>query len=219
MAFGVTPSSTWADFADTVLVINAITIAVLLAVFYFDELADSSVRLLKTLNPLTLLSRLRGWLARARLVLWPRLVLIAPEVLRLRHHDDQPAIDLAVMQHEPRQDVVRRNAAPLGRALEPACTSKWGRTPEATCVEMGTVPCRTTCSALNQAAGRSSRPTRNKGSTHDLRSFRGRNGDAPHSRRRSIRADEGARRRNRDAALWCILHRVRVRVRVRHLRI
>ena len=66
MAFGVTPSSTWADFADTVLVINAITIAVLLAVFYFDELADSSLRLLKTLNPLTLLSRLRGWLARAK---------------------------------------------------------------------------------------------------------------------------------------------------------
>jgi len=49
------------DFEDVILIINAFAIAILLGVLYVENIVAVTTRLIKALNPLTMLMRVRLW--------------------------------------------------------------------------------------------------------------------------------------------------------------
>jgi len=49
------------DFEDVILIINAFAIAILLGVLYIENIVAVTTRLIKALNPLTMLMRVRLW--------------------------------------------------------------------------------------------------------------------------------------------------------------
>lgn len=49
------------DFEDVLLIINAFAIVILLGVLYVEKIVAGTNRLMKALNPLTVLTRFRLW--------------------------------------------------------------------------------------------------------------------------------------------------------------
>ena len=63
MIIGILANEMTADFDDVLAILNLLAITLLLTALYIEEIAAGSSWLLKRLNPLALLVRLRLWLS------------------------------------------------------------------------------------------------------------------------------------------------------------
>ena len=63
MIIGILANEITADFDDVLAILNLVAITVLVTTLYIEEIATGFSRLLKRLNPLAWLVRLRLWLS------------------------------------------------------------------------------------------------------------------------------------------------------------